>query len=201
MKPVSRLIPVNKRLNRIPFHKSSHVRTMTEKGKTILLKDGRKVLLRTFNPLDKESLIVLYASLSPETLKWALPPYDRARIERWLSNPEQSIILVALDNDKIIGHLQISTAPFTRAKGLGELFIYLHDNYQNLGLGNAMMQESIRLAQQKGLHRIGLSVIAPNQRAIKLYEKIGFKHEGRRKEDYYGEDGHYYDVIEMGLIL
>ncbi len=175
--------------------------TNPEKEKTVLLKDGRKVLLRTYRPQDKESLISFYATLSPETLRWALPPYDRPRVERMVSNLANAIILIAQDKNRVVGHLHIYTQSFNRAKGLGELFIYLHQDYQNIGLGNAMMRESIELAREKGLHRIGLSVIAPNHRAIKLYEKVGFKHEGVRKEDYYGEDGQYYDVVEMGLLL
>ncbi len=175
--------------------------THTEKEKTVVLKDGRKVLLRTYNPQDKEALFSFYASLSPETLKWALPPYDRPRVERMVSNPANAVILLAHHQDRVVGHVHIYTQPFTRAKGLGELLIYLHQDLQNIGLGNAMMQESIRLTKEKGLHRIGLSVIAQNHRAIRLYEKVGFKHEGVRKEDYCGEDGHYYDVVEMGLLL
>ena len=64
-----------------------------------------------------------------------------------------------------------------------------------------MMAEAVQLSREKGLHRLALSVIADNHNAIKLYEKVGFKHEGLRREDYLGEDGKYHDVVEMGLLL
>jgi len=64
-----------------------------------------------------------------------------------------------------------------------------------------MMREAIQLSREKSLHRLALSVIADNHNAIKLYEKMGFNHEGIQCEDYQGEDGKYHDVVEMGLLL
>ena len=64
-----------------------------------------------------------------------------------------------------------------------------------------MMEESINLARDRGLHRIGLSVVADNKPAVRLYEKVGFQHEGVRKQAYYGEDGQYHDMVEMGIVL
>ena len=143
----------------------------------------------------------MYAGLSKETLRWSMPPYDRQRIERWTSTLDNSIMLVAADQGKIVGHLQISigTSPPFRSKG--ELFIYLHDEYQNLGLGAALMKEAIRLAHARGLHRIELTVVADNYRAIRLYEKVGFQSEGLKRENYRGADGRYHDEIIMGILL
>ncbi len=167
----------------------------------VTLHNGEKVSLREYNSQDREGLVSFYTSLSQETLRWSLPPYDRARVERWTANPEQSIILLALQREKIIGHLQIFLQTYSRAQGIGELVIYLHQAFQNVGLGTAMMREAIKLAREGRLHRISLSVIADNARAIRVYEKVGFNQEGIRREDYFGEDGRYHDVVEMGLIV
>ncbi|KAH8799585.1 acyl-CoA N-acyltransferase [Flagelloscypha sp. PMI_526] len=50
-----------------------------------------------------------------------------------------------------------------------------------------------------GYHRMGLNVYAGNTRAIKLYEKIGFKEEGRIREVLYC-NGLWEDSIEMGML-
>ncbi len=169
--------------------------------KTPMLKNGETVDLRLYRPEDEEHLVSFYTTLSSETLRWALPPYDRARIERWVSDPEHSIILLALHKEKIVGHLQIFSQPLSRLKGIGELLIYIHQYYQNLGLETWMMEEAIKLARERGLHRVGLTVVADNKHAIKVYEKVGFQHEGVRKEDYFGEDRRYHDVVEMGYVI
>ncbi|KAH8832523.1 acyl-CoA N-acyltransferase [Flagelloscypha sp. PMI_526] len=50
-----------------------------------------------------------------------------------------------------------------------------------------------------GYHRMGLNVYGGNTRAIKLYEKIGFKEEGRIREALYC-NGKWEDSIEMGML-
>jgi len=178
------------------------LRLITEQAATVHLKNGQTVQIRTYTPDDFEKLVSFYASLSPETLRWSLPPYDRPKIQRWTSNLENSIMLLATSYDTIVGHLYVYQQAWNqRLRGNGELIIYLHQDHQGVGLGTAMMREAIQLSREKGLHRLALSVIADNQSAIKLYEKVGFQYEGLRREDYLGDDGKYHDVVEMGLLL
>jgi RimJ/RimL family protein N-acetyltransferase len=168
---------------------------------SVRLKDGRAVLIREFRMEDKEKLIEMYESLSNEAVRWGMPPYNKEVIERWLSNLQNLIVLVALYNDKIVGHAQIYKLPHSRRKGTGDLVIYLHQDFHNVGMGTAMLTELIELAKGEGLRRIGLSVIVDNKRAINLYRKFGFKIEGIMKDAYFGEDEKYHDELVMGLIL
>jgi RimJ/RimL family protein N-acetyltransferase len=168
----------------------------------VTLKNGRTVLIRKFEIKDKEQLIEMYESLSNETVRWALPPYTRERIESgWLSNLQNLLAIVAFYKDKIVGHAQIFKFPHPRRKGTGDLIIYLHQDFHNAGLGTAMLRELIVLAKEAGLHRIGLSVVADNELAIRLYQKFGFKNEGLKKDAYFGEDGKYHDELMMSLII
>jgi RimJ/RimL family protein N-acetyltransferase len=174
--------------------------TVTDE-KQLVLKDERRVSLRPYRPSDKEGLVSMYSSLSQESLRWSMPPYNRERIEWWTTNLENRIILIAHDGERIVGHLQISIGTSPRFREMGELIIYLHQEFQNLGLGAAMMKEGIGLARERGLHRVELGVIADNHRAIRLYEKVGFRREGVKRENYLGEDGRYHDEIIMGILL
>ena len=169
--------------------------------KPVILKDGRKVTIRSYDPADKEAMVTMYAGLSPEAVRWGLPPYDRAKVERMTSNLEYRINLVAHSDSRIVGHVQIYTLPMQQMNGIGELFIYLHQDFQNVGLGTAMMREGIREARVRGWHRVRLTVVAENHRAIRSYEKVGFEREGLSRENYFGEDGKYHDEVQMGLIV
>jgi len=166
-----------------------------------VLKDGRRVLVRTFQLIDKKGLISFYASLSEDVLRWALPPYGPERIEGWVRNLDQNIIIVAVQQKRLVGNLTIFQTPSPRMKGIGELIIYLHQDFLNVGLGSYMMRYSLNMARQKGLRRLSLGVVAENKNAVHIYEKVGFVVEGRRKEGYFGADGSYHDMLEMGLIL
>lgn len=49
------------------------------------------------------------------------------------------------------------------------------------------------------LHKIVLYVVENNQRAIRLYEKIGFVQEGRLRQSVF-KNGRYFDVIVMSIL-
>ena len=170
-------------------------------GKATALKNGRSVRILSYTPRDKEGLVKMYADLSQESLRWSMPPYDRQRIERWTSNLENNIILLALDKERIVGHLQVSIATNPRFRGIGELFIYIHQDFQNVGLGSALIMEGILLSRKRGLHRIELSVVVDNHAGVHLYEKVGFQKEGVKRQNYLGEDGNYHDEFVMGILL
>jgi RimJ/RimL family protein N-acetyltransferase len=149
---------------------------------------------------DKDAVVAFYSSLSPEVLKWALPPYDKVRVERFFSSPEQLISVVGLARGKVVGHAHIFRF-VSRMSHVGELIIYLRQDYLNVGLGAAMMKAGLDLAKVRGLRRVQLSVIEGNKNAIHLYEKLGFRREGERAGSYLGEDGVYYSAIDMGMII
>ncbi|GAB3835508.1 hypothetical protein GCM10027610_033450 [Dactylosporangium cerinum] len=63
-----------------------------------------------------------------------------------------------------------------------------------------MLAEAQRWAAARGLHRIELNVMAHNYRAIALYERMGFVHEGRRVGCLL-IDGTFRDELYMAMIL
>jgi RimJ/RimL family protein N-acetyltransferase len=185
-------------LDMIPAIELSTARTTDDHA---VLKNGKAVRLMTYRPEDKEELVSMYASMSPEAVRWGLPPYDRARIERWTADLANNITLLARLDQRVVGHLQLLRIPFERRKGVGEVLIYIHQDFQNIGLGTLMMKKAIQIAKDRGFHRLGLTVVADNHGAIKVYEKVGFKKEGIAKDAFYGDDHRYHDEVEMGLLL
>lgn len=71
-------------------------------------------------------------------------------------------------------------------------------------LGKGLGSEAIRLLLQHAfadlhLHRIGIRVLAYNQRAIRAYEKCGFVIEGREREAAF-VNGVWHDDVLMGVL-
>lgn len=170
--------------------------------KVIRLKDDRAVVVRRFTEGDKDSVAEMMASLSEETVKWGMPPYTRERLERgWWSRMENLTALIAMDGERVVGYAGLRKFSHPRRSHSSDYLIYLHQEFQNVGLGTAMTRRIVELAEQEGLHRIGLSVVADNEIAVHVYEKIGFKFEGTLRDAYFGDDGCYHDEVQMGLIL
>lgn len=76
---------------------------MGDEGKPAVLKDGRRVTIRTYEPTDKEGLVSMYGGLSQESLRWSMPPYNRERIERMTSDLENRIIVLGFDGKRVVG--------------------------------------------------------------------------------------------------
>ena len=52
---------------------------------------------------------------------------------------------------------------------------------------------------EQNVHRITLETYASNERAIRFFEKLGFRKEGIIREAVY-VDGKYYDIVTLGIL-
>lgn len=69
------------------------------------------------------------------------------------------------------------------------------------GYGRMMLEEVLDWARQRQLRRVELSVAVSNERAIRLYEKVGFQQEGiLRKYTWFRPENRFIDEIMMSWI-
>jgi RimJ/RimL family protein N-acetyltransferase len=170
-------------------------------NRRITLKDGRTVNVRPITPDDREGLTEMHATMSPEALRWGMPPYTPENIQRRMDRLPNSIALAAEHGGRIVGHATINKQTHPRRRGVSGYNIYLHQDYHDAGLGTAMTAIILQEARDQGLHKVNLEVVAENTIAVHVYEKTGFKIEGRIRDTYYGEDESYHDTLMMGIIL
>lgn len=77
--------------------------------------------------------------------------------------------------------------------------IYTQDNFGR-GYGSAAIELLMAFAFEKlALNRVELEVFEFNPRAIHVYEKLGFKHEGRKRQTLLW-GGEYFDALVMSLL-
>jgi len=80
------------------------------------------------------------------------------------------------------------------------LGISVHDDYQNMGIGTALLNHLVGIARMKKLSKVWLHVNTDNDRAIYMYKKAGFAIEGKLcKESCV--NGKYRDEYRMALFL
>jgi RimJ/RimL family protein N-acetyltransferase len=73
-------------------------------------------------------------------------------------------------------------------------------DYWGKGYGTDAMRLALRFAfMELNLHRVTLDVFEYNPRAIRSYEKAGFREEGRRRKMLL-RNGKRWDEIEMGIL-
>jgi ribosomal protein S18 acetylase RimI-like enzyme len=76
----------------------------------------------------------------------------------------------------------------------------LMPNYRGRGIGRQLLSACLTKARFNGITRVELEVRADNERAIKLYERMGFGREALKRHGM-RFDGVYHDSIQMSLIL
>jgi RimJ/RimL family protein N-acetyltransferase len=164
-------------------------------------------VLRIAGPDDAIALMKLKQRLDEETSFMLLEAGERdtsvAALTRHLeevSRSENSAVIVAERRGKLAGYVELIGGEFRRNRSTTHLVIGVLAEASGKGVGTGLLEEAKRWAAARGLRRIELNVMAHNHRAIALYERAGFVHEGRRV-DCLLIDGKFIDELYMALIL
>lgn len=81
------------------------------------------------------------------------------------------------DTDEYMGTISLKEINLTDRHA--EYAVCLRKKAQGKGLAKEATEELLRLAfEENGLHRVYLNVLSENRRAIRFYEKLGFRLEG-----------------------
>ncbi len=144
-------------------------------------RDGRKVTLRTptwedlddmldfINSLDEEEAMILMETKQTrdQEVDW---------LARALSNMEKDrqVRVVAEVDGKMVGQCEVALGA-GRKSHVGTLGISVKQGYRDVGIGQELMREAERHGGRLGLEKILLEVFATNDRAIHVYEKIGYR--------------------------
>lgn len=115
------------------------------------------------------------------------------------SNLEATFVIITLDKDKMIGTVSLERINNIHRTATLGIFIG-NKEYWNNSYGT----EAIRLILDYGfnylnLHNIKLNLMSFNERALKCYQKCGFKEMGRIRENRF-INGKYYDTICMDIL-
>ena len=113
---------------------------------------------------------------------------------------ENSVVLIALENDEIIARAEIDGYYPARIRHRAKFSISVRKDYWDQGIGTEMIENIFEQAKKMKIRIIELEVIADNVRAIHLYHKMGFVDIGTYK-DYFFVNGMYKDAMVMQKLL
>ena len=84
-----------------------------------------------------------------------------------------------------------------RMRHRASMGIAVFQNYSGQGIGEVLIDQMLRRAGECGFEIMELDVYSSNERAIHLYEKLGFRKCGTLENAVKYKDGSYTDLILM----
>ncbi len=163
------------------------------------------VVLRKPEP---EDVPQLYAFRNdPEVTRWLggfSSGYSQKELLQWIDRHnarDDEVIYVIADrqSNRCLGHVGLYNIE-ARARS-AEFAILIGDKDSwGQGLGKSVSWAMVEYGfSELNLHRIYLEVLATNQRAVKLYQRLGFQQEGVLRDVQFRQ-GRYLDMIVMGML-
>ncbi|SFS65833.1 GNAT family N-acetyltransferase [Marininema halotolerans] len=165
---------------------------------------GERLYLRPISEDDSERYFLMMFNQETRRFTGSQRSFTKEQIQRYIADQSHDssrlLLLIALKEDhSVIGDIQLlDIDPLNRNCYLR---ISLDDpRHQGKGYGNEAMKLMLDYAFGiLNLHRIELNVYAYNDRAIRLYEKLGFKKEGVQRDALF-YDHTYHDSIIMSML-
>lgn len=162
------------------------------------------ITIRVATLADRDAIVALHraAAVTPGALARSPEEVTAAYAEAAIKS---DICLVAVDPDGFVcGEIHAKRETIALfAHVLGALTVAVHPERQGRGLGSKLFEALIAWAraQEPAILRIELAAGAGNPGAIRLYERLGFRHEGRQVARGRLPDGRFEDDILMGMLL
>lgn len=168
------------------------------------LKDGRTCTIRAAVEDDARELLAFLKHTHAESdfLNYFPGEFtktieeERAFIRDHLTKPGLLLIVGELDG-RIIAAGGAWSPEFQRMTHHAELGLTVLRDFWRQGIGRKLMECIIEWGRLAGKRKIYLRVFADNDRALPMYESLGFAEEGRLRGDVLRADGTYGDTVVM----
>ena len=159
---------------------------------------GERARLRPGDQRDVAALCAILAE--PAVARWWGEPESADQVRAKLIGEDTSVLLVIEADGEVAGGIEYyeENEPMYRQASID---IYLSDRCQGRGLGTEAVGLLARfLCDQRGHHRLTIDPAAANRRAIRCYEKVGFRSVGVMRRYERGSDGRFHDGLLMDLL-
>jgi aminoglycoside 6'-N-acetyltransferase len=169
---------------------------MTMNGSPVL--QGQAVQLRRVTSDDAERLTEILSH--PEVAQW-WGRFGLDRVQHELVSPDDGTVSFAIQaDDEIVGLIQYleENDPDYRHASID---LFLHPDWHGRGLGADAIRVLARyLFDERGHHRLTIDPAAHNERAIRSYERVGFRPVGVMRRYERGLDGSWHDGLLMDML-
>lgn len=165
------------------------------------------LLIREATATDARALLALKSALDRETRFMLLEPGERtmpvsqvAEELRSIAAHCNSVVLVAEVAGELVGYVEATGGATRRNRHTAHVVIGVRQHHAGQGIGRRLLGELERWAGTNHVHRLELTVMTHNERAVGLYRKMGYSVEGTRRSALLVEN-EFVDELWMAKLL
>ncbi len=159
---------------------------------------GELATLRPLRPEDRDDLVAVLRDPSVVAI-WDTRGAEHSANELLAGDSHWTVWAIEVDGN-FAGSIQAAENDDEDYKSAG-IDIFMASRFQGRGIGTDAVRTVARyLIDVRGHHRLTIDPAASNARAIRTYEKVGFKPVGVMRQYERGVDGTYHDGLLMDLL-
>ncbi len=167
---------------------------------------GKRVRLTAVEKKDLPMISSWYEDSGFSRMFDATPAFPKSadQLDHWLEEAQKAkdgylFAIRQVDADNLLGYIELDGILWPHQSGWLSIGLGKRDDWGKR-YGRESMEIALNFAfNELNLFRVQLSVFSYNQRALNLYQNLGFKEEGVIRE-FIQRDGRRYDMIIFGLL-
>ena len=169
-----------------------------------MLKNGSTAVLRTAVPEDAAQMIAYLRACAEETdfllrlpEEWDISVETEEALLRDMARQTDQLMVVCDVNGEIAGTCQVVCMNRVKTRHRATISIALRRAYWGQGIPGPMIEEMEAFARGRGVMQLELAYAQGNDRARRLYDRLGFVETGRGPDAIRLRDGTLLDEIFM----
>ena len=173
---------------------------MEKFSKTIKLRDGTGICIRPIEKKDGPALLSFFKALPEDDRLFLKEDVTQEEvINRWMKelNYDKTIPLIAEKDSSIIGDATLHLNRYGWLKHMAEIRCVVSREYQQKGLGTALMRELLAHAVEKRVLKVSATMMDIQESAQRAFLRIGFKKEAELKNFVMDLNGEYHNLVIM----
>ncbi|OOZ38068.1 GNAT family N-acetyltransferase [Solemya elarraichensis gill symbiont] len=144
-----------------------------------------EITIRQAEPNDAEALVKLFPALYRESDflllehdEFNVSTEEEAKLIEQNRGSKSWVLFVAESENELVGFLGGNGGKTKRNRHTVQIAMAVLEKAQGNGIGRQLLQVFINWASKNHYHRIELTVVETNNKAVSLYQSMGFEPEG-----------------------
>ncbi|QQN73408.1 GNAT family N-acetyltransferase [Croceicoccus sp. YJ47] len=174
----------------------------TRGAKPVAKKKGIDWSLRELRREDGDALLAFARDIPLHDLMFLERDIRNPKVvDAWLDQCERGLIrsTLAFSGDRVVGSSALVRDELSWSPHVGEIRILIAPDARGSGLGRALAQDSMDIAQQTGIERLIVRMTPDQTSALSLFEDMGFRPEALLRNQVRDARGVTNDIVILAL--